>query len=122
MTSPRAYVVAMFALFAALGVVQAYVQVRAEDPRIVTMVSMFTIAPLLFAWCKADAAYRAITPPPAAALMVGVLALVGIPYYFLKILPVRRAIAAIARALGTFVLLTITAGAANLVAQHAFAS
>jgi hypothetical protein len=109
MTRPRIYIVAMFVLSAALGVLQAYIQARGQDLRIVSMVSMFTFAPLLFAWCKADAANRAITPPPGASLLVGMAALVGIPYYFLKTLPLGRAIVSIAWALGMFVLMIITA-------------
>jgi hypothetical protein len=48
---------------------------------------------LLFAWCKADATHRGIEPPNGAALLVGLFALIGIPYYYFRILPPLRAAA-----------------------------
>ncbi len=82
MAHPRRYIVAMFGVSAVLGVLQAYVRAQHADFRIAAVFSMFSFAPLLFAWCKADAASRGTTPPPAAPLLVGMFALVGVPYYF----------------------------------------
>lgn len=122
MIHPRTYVVAMFGVSASLGVLQAYVQAQHEDLRIVSMISMFAFAPLLFAWCKADATTRAITPPPAAALLVAMVALVGVPYYFLKSLPLRQATVSIALAAGLFLLMMVTTTALDMVASFVFAS
>src|SRR5690349_635792 len=102
MIRPRTFVVAMFGVSASLGVLQAYVRAQHQDLRIVMLISMFTFAPLLFAWCKADAIKRAITPPPAAPLLVAMFALVGVPYYFLKSLPLRQAMVSIVLAAGLF--------------------
>ena len=122
MTRPRSFIIAMFILSAALGVLQAYVQVIGEDARIAVMASMFGFAPLLFSWCKADAAHRGITPPLGAPLLVGMFALVGIPYYFLRTMPLRQALIFTARAAGVFVLMGITTGVAAAVAARVFAS
>jgi apolipoprotein N-acyltransferase len=112
----------MFGVSAVLGVLQAFVRAQHQDLRIVTLISMFTFAPLLFAWCKADAASRAITPPPAAPLLVGIFALVGVPYYFLKALPIRQARSAIALAAGLFLLMGVTTVVLDMVASRVFAS
>ena len=122
MTHPRRFVVAMFGVSAVLGVLQAYVRAQHGDFRIVAVVSMFSFAPLLFAWCKADAASRAITPPPAAPLLVGMVALVGVPYYFLKSLPLKQAGISIVRAAGLFLLMGVTTTALDMIASRAFAS
>ena len=122
MSHPRAFIVAMFGISAVLGALPAYVRARHDDFRIVTVVSMFTFAPLLFAWCKADAANRAITPPAAAPLLVGIFALVGVPYYFLKSLPLQQAGIAIARAAGLFLLMGATTVVLDMIASRAFAS
>jgi hypothetical protein len=122
MSRPRSFVVAMFGISAVLGVLQAYVRVQHEDFRIVTLISLFTYAPLLFAWCKADAAHRDITSPPAAPLLVGLFALVGVPYYFLKSLPLRQAVVSIALAAGIFLLMLVTTAVLDMTASRVFAS
>ena len=122
MSHPRTFVVAMFGVSASLGVLQAYVRAQHQDFRIVTVISLFTFAPLLFAWCKADATSRAIALPPAAPLLVAMFALVGVPYYFLKSLPLRQAAVSIALAAGLFVLMMVTTIALDMVASLVFAS
>jgi len=112
----------MFGVSAVLGVLQAFVRLQHDDSRIVTVVSMFAFAPLLFAWCKADAAHRAITPPNAAPLFVALFALVGVPYYFLRTLPLGQAGIAIARAAGAFLLMGVTTVVLDLIASSVFAS
>jgi hypothetical protein len=71
----------------------AYIQQENLDLRIVTFATIFPFAVLLFAWCKADATHRGIEPPNGAALLVGLFALIGIPYYYFRILPPLRAAA-----------------------------
>jgi hypothetical protein len=114
MTRPRSLIISMFTLSAALGVLQAYVRLLGEDQRVIVMVSMFTFAPLLFSWCKADAACRGITPPLGAPLLVGLFALVGVPYYFLRTMRLRQALISTGRALGVFLLMWITTGFADV--------
>jgi lysophospholipase L1-like esterase len=107
----------MFALSAAFGALEAYVRLVGEDPRVLVMVSMFTSWPLLFFWCKADAAYRAISPPFGAPLLVAIFAPVSIPYYFLRTRPIGQALLATAKAVGVFVLMGITTSLANVLVR-----
>jgi hypothetical protein len=110
MTGPRTLVVAMFGISAGLGVLQAYVQNHGQDLRVISIVSAIAFAPLLFAWCKADAVSRKISAPPAAALLVGFVAVFGIPYYFLKSKSLGRALGSIAAAVGLYALMLIVGG------------
>jgi apolipoprotein N-acyltransferase len=122
MTRPRSFIVALFIVSALLGVLQAYVRSLGEDPRVGVTISAFAFAPLLFCWCKADAAYRGIAPPSGAPLLVGAFALVGVPYYFFRTRPLRQALTSTARAVGVFVLMGVTAGLTAAVVSHVFAS
>jgi predicted phage tail protein len=91
----------------------AYIQQENLDPRIVTFATIFPFAVLLFAWCKADATHRGIEPPNGAALLVGLFALIGIPYYYFRILPPLRAAAHAATALALLVSSMVLAGVAQ---------
>ena len=84
-------ILAILVVSAGMGAFEAYLAHNHVDLRIATVVSLFLFAVLLFSWCKADAAHRHIVPPPAAALLVGIFALVGIPYYFFRAFPAGRA-------------------------------
>lgn len=104
MTKRSALIVSFLALSAAAGVLQGYIVHRNQDVRVVTTAYIFPAAILLYSWCKADAAQRGIPPPPGAPILVGLFALIGVPYYFFKILPPRRAAVSIAKALGVLLL------------------
>jgi hypothetical protein len=64
----------------------------------VTVAHSFVVAVLLFAWCKADAAARGITPPAASPVLVAFLAPIGVPYYFIRSMSWRAAGIAILKA------------------------
>jgi hypothetical protein len=92
MKHQAAIITAYLALSAATGVFEAFLRMRAEDLRIAAVSSLFPSAILLFSWCKADCARRAISPPGGAALLVAGAAVIGIPYYYFRILPPFRAL------------------------------
>lgn len=92
-------------LSVAAGIFAAYIQHNREDPGVVTVATIFPFAALLFAWCKADARHRGIEPPTGAPLLVALFALIGIPYYYFKILPPLRAAVHAAAALALLVFL-----------------
>jgi len=64
----------------------------------VTVAHSFVVAVLLFAWCKADAASRGITPPAASPVLVAFVAPIGVPYYFIRSMSWRAAAIAILKA------------------------
>src|SRR5262249_3843959 len=98
-----ALIVSFAVLSAAAGIFAAYIQHERVDPSVVTVATAFPFAAVLFAWCRADAAHRGIQPPTGATLLVAVLALIGIPYYYFRILPPLRAAAHTAAALALLV-------------------
>ena len=71
--------------------------------------------------CTADAAHRGIEPPTGAPLLVALFALVGIPYYYFRILPPLRATAHAAAALVVLVFLLELTPIAQWLALKAFA-
>jgi len=56
------------------------------------------------------------------ALIGGMFALVGVPYYFIRTKPRRQAVIAIASAVGLFLLMSVTTSVADWIAYRAFAS
>lgn len=120
MSRRTALIVAFLFLAAATGAFEAYLARHHADPRVAIAASLFPFAILLFAWCKADASHRRIEQPPAAALLVGAFAVIGVPYYFFRILPpVRAAICSIC-ALVIFALSVLLTGAAYAVAFQGY--
>jgi hypothetical protein len=122
MVRPRALVIAIFVLSGALGIFHAYLRAHHEDIRLVWGISWAPFAVLLFAWCKADAHSRSIAPPPGASVLVAMVAIVGVPYYFLRALPLRKAVISIARALGVYILMGAIAALTDFLTSRAFAS
>lgn len=72
------------------------------------MVLWVPLAVLLFMWCKADTAERSIDSPPGATVLVGLLAPLGVPYYFFRALPWQKAAVATTLALLAFVGMQMT--------------
>lgn len=90
----------MFGLHLLAGLAEAALS---SDSRDVVRIFWLPLSVLLFMWCKADMAERDLTPPPGAALFVGLLAPLGVPYYFFRALPWRRAAIATGLALCAFI-------------------
>jgi apolipoprotein N-acyltransferase len=115
MSTAQRLVVAMGGMFAVAGVLEPHVAHPGTTLSPVGTAHTLVMAVLLFAWCKADAAARGIRPPPAAPLLVALIAIVGVPYYFFRVLPTARAaLAAIGKALLFFVLLLVVYAACFL--------
>lgn len=83
---------AYIALSAATGALQAFLRTHAIDLRIATVASLLPFAILLFTWCNTDCARRGISPPAGAALLVAGAAIIGIPYYYFRILTPLKAL------------------------------
>src|SRR5271168_5484383 len=102
--------VAIAVLFAGAGAVFPHLPDASAERGLSFLLSIIC-APLLFVWCKAHAAARGIEAPSPAPLLVGLLAPVGVPYYFYRSMPWRAASVATFKALCYFVFLVIACGA-----------
>ena len=91
---------------------------RSNQPTLSLVLSL-GCAICLFSWCKRDAAERGIAPGAAPAL-VGLLAPIGILYYFFRYLPPRRASVATLKACGFFVLTIFLFSASLMAGQWAY--
>lgn len=119
MSQRTVLVIAVLVLSTGIGVFEAYLARHHIDLRVATVASLFPFAILLFAWCKADASQRRIEPPPAAALLVGSFALIGIPYYFFRVLPPLRAATYSICALGILAFSMLLTDATYILAMRA---
>jgi hypothetical protein len=117
-----AIIIALLLLSGVAGLLQGYLGYIGQDARISVAVTIFPFAGLLLAWCKADAAHRGISPPDGAPLLVAIFALVGIPYYFFKVLAPGRAIIHILVAYLLLIVSTVVTGAAHLLASNVLAT
>ena len=118
MTTANRLLVAMGGISAVVGVLEPHLP-HVEGP-LSPLVAAYTLvmATLLFAWCKADASNRGIAVPAAAPILVALLAIVGVPYYFFRVLPFGRAVSAIGKAILFFVFLIILQGVCNFVSAR----
>jgi hypothetical protein len=78
--------IAMALLFAGSGAVLPHLP-DASDERGLSFLLSIICAVLLFIWCKVHASARGIDPPTAAPLLVGLIAPIGVPYYFFRSMP-----------------------------------
>lgn len=71
-------------------------------------------AVLGFAWCKLHASERGIEAPTGSALFVGIFSPLGVPLYFFRSMPARKAAMSTLKAVAflVFVLMLFTVGAA----------
>jgi apolipoprotein N-acyltransferase len=103
---------------AVVGVLQPHVsQGGAPLSPLVTGYTL-VMAILLFSWCRADASARGIAVPSAAPILVALLAIVGVPYYYFRVLPFGRALSAIGKSVLFFLLLIVLQGVCSFVSAR----
>jgi hypothetical protein len=78
------YVVVLAMSVAVAGALQQIFYANSDAANIVALVMFFPQIILLRLWVGADAAERGITIPTGAAIVVPLLAIVGVPYYLLR--------------------------------------
>ncbi|HET6552972.1 MAG TPA: hypothetical protein VFG49_05470 [Dyella sp.] len=84
MKTDQKLVIAMATIWLIAGVVEPHLPHAGQPLNEVGIAQSFVLVILLFAWCKAHAVSHQITAPKAAALLVGIIPPVGIPYYFFR--------------------------------------
>jgi len=107
MNKSKKILCAMFGLHLVAGITEAATLMRTQ-PQDIAMVFWLPLAMLLFMWCKADIAERRIDTPPGAAVLVGLLAPIGVPYYFFRALRWQKAAVATVLALVAFIGMQVT--------------
>jgi len=100
----------LLAAFAVMGVLDALVPEARQPFTAFDFAKGILVVALLFAWCKADAAERGISPPKGAPVLVALFAPVGVPYYFLRTRPWRAAAVSILRAFLFFLATSVVFG------------
>jgi apolipoprotein N-acyltransferase len=105
------------ALFAASGAVAPQLR-DASDERGLGFIFSLPCSIFLFVWCKAHAGARGIDPPTASTPLVALLAPIGVPYYFLRSMPLPAALWAIVKSICYFIGVTFLAGGAAYVSSR----
>jgi hypothetical protein len=100
MTKDRWLLVAILASCVVAGLAEPHLPNPGQPFNEVGVAHSLVLAVLLFAWCREDAASRGVNVPNGAPLLVAIISPVGIPYYFFRALPWRKAIRACLLALG----------------------
>lgn len=80
----RWFLSALGIVWAISGLVEPHLPEFREPFSAVGMIQGILTALLLFGWCKAHARAHSIEPPTGAALLVGLIAPIGVPYYALR--------------------------------------
>jgi hypothetical protein len=79
--TPWRLLVALGFVWGVSGLVEPHLPDAGRPLNAVGVVQAVLTSILLFAWCKAHARAHAIQPAAGAALLVGVIAPIGVPYY-----------------------------------------
>jgi hypothetical protein len=115
MTKSRRILVALAGLYGAVGAVVPHVAHSSDDAAAINFALGFPTAIALFSWCKSDAAERAVVAPAPSALLIGVVAPIGVPYYLFHTREFWAALWGVLKASGYLVVLNLVfAGAARL--------
>ncbi|RIX76085.1 rard protein [Acidovorax cavernicola] len=93
MNRPRWILLALALSFLVVGVADAFVApLRGKDYTAFDVVHVFLISALCYMWCRADGWERGVPAPGRSALLAGVFPVLGIPIYFFRTRPWRRAL------------------------------
>lgn len=111
MKRSRKLLIALWVVFSAFGFLASSFGPSVSGHGPFDLVFGVCVAICLFAWCKADAAERGISPGSAPALC-GLVPPLGLLYYFFRFQPLRQASLATVKALGFVLLVFISYGLA----------
>lgn len=101
MNRPRWILLALGLSFLVVGVADAFVPpVRGKEYSALDVAHAFLISALCYTWCRAEGLARGVIPPGRSALLAGVFPLLGIPVYFFRTRPWRRALLSTLGAVG----------------------
>jgi len=103
--SARQLLIVLGLVWAITGTIEPHLPNAGEPLNAMGVVQGIATTVLLFAWCRAHARAHAIRPATGAALLVGIFAPIGVPYYAFRGFGLRGGARLIAFAIVGFVAL-----------------
>jgi hypothetical protein len=118
MNRPRWILLALGLSFLVVGVADAFMPpVRGKDYTVLDVAHAFLISALCYTWCRAEGLARGVIPPGRSALWAGVFPLLGIPVYFFRTRPWRRALLSTLGAVGFLIVGLVLAAVGTLLTE-----
>ena len=118
MNRPRWILLALGLSFLVVGVADAFMPpLRGKDYSVLDVAHAFLISALCYTWCRAEGLARGVIPPGRSALLAGVFPLLGIPVYFFRTRPWRRALVSTLWAVGFLAMGLVLAAMGTLLAE-----
>jgi hypothetical protein len=118
MNRPRWILLALGLSFLVVGVADAFMPpVRGKDYTVLDMAHAVLISALCYTWCRAEGLARGVIPPGRSALWAGVFQLLGIPVYFFRTRPWRRALLSTLGAVGFLAVGLVLAAVGTLLTE-----
>ena len=117
MNRARWLLVAIVGSYLAAGLVEPHLPNYGRVWNEAAVAHTFILMILMFAWCRADAEHRGISPGHYP-FFVALFPPVGVPYYFFRTLPWRKALVASLKAVAFVLVLLIVGGVAHLLGEN----
>jgi hypothetical protein len=118
MNRPRWILLALGLSFLVVGVADAFMlPVRGKDYTVLDVAHAFLVSALCYTWCRAEGLARGVIPPGRSALWAGVFPLLGIPVYFFRTRPWRRALLSTLGAVGFLAVGLVLAAVGTLLTE-----
>ena len=106
-TRPTIVVLLLITSFFVAGVAEPFTSTPGRPYSAAAVVHIITIGVLCYVWCRSHAAARGVTPPRGSMALAGFLPVVGVPLYFFRSMPWRRALGACLKALGLLIVMVV---------------
>ncbi len=89
--------------FVLAGAVEVHTLLPGQLSNEVSVVHIFVIAVLCFAWCKANVTERSIKEPPGSALLLAIFPPLGLPMYMYRSRNLKDATIGVLKGFGLFI-------------------